>query len=199
MVKILNIAFVKIILLLFCISPSVFSHNIILTYASFSIDQKEVVWIHNYHQNETSENLREKIYDLLKRKAWIKNVRYDGPEIIADIEDFRVDYKRYGGKYLDTSALIRSAKWKGKLRVSFKEGKYRILVYGLQYEALQPSMNSGKMSYGAHLIHGTWSDWVLNSYRTAFKKRRYKNMHFMHVSLKDGFTVHDTQVMDNDW
>lgn len=180
------------------ISSSVYSQPV-PTYSSFAIDHKEVVWVQIYHQNESAESLSAQVLDFLKRKAWVKNLEYDGPELVADIQHFRVDYKRYGGKYMNTSSLIRSARWTGKLRVSFKDGKYRVVVYGLQYDARQPTMNTGKVSNAAHMIHGSWSDWVLNNYRSAFKKKRHKNMDLMHFNLKDGFTITETQVIDSDW
>jgi hypothetical protein len=189
----------RLLFIIILIASDLYSQHSMETYASFAIDHKEVAWIQIYHQDESSENLSAQVFDFLKRKAWIKNLEYDGPEIIADLQNFRVDYKRYGGKFMNTSSLIRSGRWSGKLRVSFKDGKYRVVVYGLQYDAHQPTINTGKVSNESHMIHGTWSDWVLNNYRSAFKKRRHKNMDFMHFSLKDSFTIRETEVIDNKW
>lgn len=181
------------------IASHAYSQDYIPTYASFTIDHKEVVWIQTYHQNAFAEDLATQVFEFLKHKGWIKNLEYDGKEIIADLHKFRVDYKRYGGKYMNTSSLIRSARWSGKLRVSFKDGKYRVVVYGLEYDARQPTHNTGKVSHASHIVHGTWSDWVLNNYRSAFKKRRHQNMDYMHLGLKDSFTLTETQVIDGDW
>lgn len=169
------------------------------TYSAFAIDHKEVVWIQVFHAKQSEEVLTDLVYDFLKRKAWIKNIHFDGHELVADIENFRVDYKRYGGKYMNTSNLIRTARWSAKMRVSFKDGKYRVVVYGIEYDARQPAMHAGKMSNQPHKIHGTFTSWVLNSYRTHFKKSRHTNLDIMHFNLKDGFTLKETDLIDEDW
>lgn len=188
-----------ILFLIVLISSVVYSQHKIQTYASFAIDQKEVVWAQVYPQNDSRESLTTEVLDFLKRKAWIKNIEFSGQEIIADLEDFRVDYKKYGGKYINTSMLIRSARWSGKVNISFKDGKYRIIVYGLHYDARQPAMHTGKMTNLAHPIHGTWTDWVLNKYRSGFRSIRRKNMDLMHLSLKDSFTLKESSFENVDW
>lgn len=169
------------------------------TYSYFSIDNKEVIWVQVYHVLHPADVLTKHVHDFLELKPWIKNIQYDGPEIVADIQNLRVDYKRYGGKYMNTSNLIRTGRWSGKARIGFKDGKYRVVVYGLEYDARQPGMHAGKMSNQPHIIHGTWTDWVLNNYRSNFKRSRYLNMDIMHFHLKDSFTVTNTELIDNEW
>ena len=169
------------------------------TYSAFAIDHKEVIWVQVFHAPQSSEALADHVFDLLKRKSWIKNIHFDGQELVADIQNFRVDYKRYGGKYLNTSNLIRTARWSAKTRISFKDGKYRVIVYGIEYDARQPGMHAGKMNNQPHQIHGTFTDWVLNNYRTHFKKSRHNNMDIMHFNLKEGFTLKETELIDEDW
>lgn len=169
------------------------------TYSAFAIDNKEVVWVQVYHAQQPADLLRDQVSDFLKRKAWIKDLHIDGGEIVADLQSFRVDYKRYGGKYMNTSNLIRTARWSGKVRATFKDGKYRVIVYGLEYDARQPAMQAGKMSNESHMVHGTWTNWVLNAYRSQFKKSRHINMDIMHFNLKDSFTLTETELIDEAW
>lgn len=169
------------------------------TYSAFAIDNKEVIWVQVYHAPQAARVLRQHVHDLLKHKAWVKNLRADGSGFIVDLENLRVDYKRYGGRYMNTSNLIRTARWSGKARISFKEGKYRVIVYGLEYDARQPAMNAGKMSNQSHMIHGSFTDWVLNKYRSHFRKSRHINMDIMHAHLKDSFTLTETELVDEDW
>jgi hypothetical protein len=100
---------------------------------------------------------------------------------------------------MNTSNLIRTARWSGKLRIIFKDGKYKVIVYGLEYDARQPAMQAGKMSNESHMVHGTWTDWVLNAYRSHFKKSRHINMDIMHFNLKESFTLTETELIDEDW
>jgi hypothetical protein len=186
-----------IVLLLF--SFSTYGQEKNATYSAFAIDNKEVIWVQVYHAQQPADRLLTLLHDFLKRKSWIKNLQYDGDEIVADIENLRLDFKRYGGKYMNTSNLIRTGKWSGKARISFKDGKYRVVIYGIEYDARQPAMHAGKMSNQPHMIHGTWTDWVLNNYRSQFKKSRHLNMDIMHFNLKDGFTLTETELIDREW
>lgn len=170
-----------------------------ITYSAFSIDNKEVIWVQVYHAPQNSDSLTAQLFEFLKRKAWIKDLHFDGSELVADIRNFKVDYKRYGGRYMNTSNLIRTGRWSGKTRISFKDGKYRVIVYALEYDARQPAMHAGKMSNQPHMIHGSWTDWVLNRYRSQFRKSRHVNMDIMHFNLKDGFTLTETELIDTDW
>lgn len=169
------------------------------TYSAFAIDNKEVIWVQVYHTPQPAAILSQHVFDFLKRKAWVRNLHVDGPEIVMDLENFRVDYKRFGGRYMNTSSLIRTARWSGKARISFKEGKYRVIVYGLEYDARQPAMNAGKMSNQSHMIHGSFTDWVLNKYRSHFRKNRHVNMDILHAHLKESFTLTETEFVDEDW
>lgn len=169
------------------------------TYSAFAIDNKEAIWVQVFHAQQPADILSKQVHDFLKHKAWIRDIHFDGDDIIADIRNLRVDYKRYGGKYMNTSNLIRTARWSGKTRISFKDGKYRVVVYGLEYDARQPAMHAGKMNNQSHMIHGSWTHWVLNHYRTQFKKSRHLNMDMMHFHLKDSFTLTETQFIDNAW
>lgn len=169
------------------------------TYSAFVLLDKEVMWVQVYHAQQSRDVLSQHVRDFLVRKPWIRELHYDGTDLVADVVNLRVDYKRYGGKYTNTSNLIRTGRWSGKVRISFKDGKYRVIVYGLEYDARQPAMHAGKMSNQAHPIHGSWTDWVLNRYRTHFRKSRHINMDLMHLQLKDSFTLSEIDVIDNEW
>jgi hypothetical protein len=183
----------RLLLTFFLCSSCLLAQESMPSYASFVIDHKEVVWAQVFPKKGSAETVSAEVMDFLKRKAWIKNIEFSDGQIIADLENYRIDYKKYGGRYLNTSTLIRSARWFGKIRVDFKDDKYRIMVYGLHYEVRHPTMNTGKNSRAAHMIHGTWTDWVLNNYRSHFRKVRHQNMDFMHFSLRDSFTLTETQ------
>ena len=43
-----------------------------VTYSAFAIDNKEVVWVQVYHAHQPSGQLTDRVFDLLKRKSWIK-------------------------------------------------------------------------------------------------------------------------------
>lgn len=181
------------------IAYPLYSQQGITSYQSFVIDNKEVFWTQVYHHQEETEVVSKRLFEHLKLKPWITNISRDSDDIVADLINYRPDYKRYGGKFMNTSTIIRTGKWAGKMRINFKEGKYRVILYGLSYEATQAATGSGKVTIEQHDIHGTLSEWALENYRHAFKKNRLKNLDMLHFSFKDSFTLNFNQVIDSDW
>lgn len=177
----------------------VFCQHGIVNYQSFVIDNKEVVWAQVYHHEETTEALTKKLFDHLKRKMWITNIGYEGSDIVAELINYRADYQRYGGKFINTSTVLRTGRWTGRVRISFKEEKYRVALYGLNYEATQAASGSGRVTIEQHEIMGTLGEWALNKYRSGFKKKRLTNLDMLHFSFKDSFTLTLDQVIDDDW
>lgn len=171
----------------------------ILNYQSFVIDHKEVVWLQVFHEEHPVDQLRKELFDHLKQKSWIKDIVIASEEIVAEITDYRPDYKRYGGKFTNTSEIIRTGKWSGKMKISFKEGKYRVFLYGLNYQARQSTTGSGKATIEQHEVTGSLSEFVLNDTRTAFKKSKLRNLDILQFSFKDSFTIKADQLIDADW
>lgn len=189
----------RLILLLLIFTNPAFCQQGIVNYQSFFIDNKEVVWAQVYHHEETTESLNKKLFEHLKRKVWMTNIGYEGSDIVAELINYRADYQRYGGKFLSTSTVLRTGRWTGKVRIAFKEQKYRVILYGLNYEAIQATSGSGKVTIQAHEISGTLGSWALNKYRSGFKKNRLTNLDMLHFSFKDSFTLTLDQVIDSDW
>ncbi len=167
-------------------------------YLSFAIDHKEVVWLQVYHE-ESSADLQQKVFDHLRKKVWIRNIQKEDGDIVAELVDYRPDYKRYGGKFSNTSEIIRTGKWAGRMKISFKEGKYRVFLYGVTYEAQQSTSGSGKATIEQHETSGTLNDFVLNDTRSSFRKNKLKNLDILHFSFKDSFTITFDQLIDADW
>jgi hypothetical protein len=181
------------------IASTAVAQNPPVAYRSFHIEHKEVVWIQVYHEEPVVENLPQRLFDHLKNKVWIKDIQFEGTDIVAELTDYRPDYKRYGGKFTNTSSIVRTGKFAGRVRVNFKEGKYRVILEGITYSALQSSTGSGKATIEQHQVSGTLSDFSLNNYRTSFKKRNALNLDILHSSFKDSFTIKVNQVIDEDW
>ena len=184
--------------LFFAWIPS-FAQNEIKNYQAFVVDNKEAIWIEVYHREDDPNNLPQKVFDHLEKKSWLTNLKFEEGDLVGELIDYRPDYKRYGGKFMNTSSIIRTGKWKGKLRINFKEGKYRVIIYGLQYDALQSSSGSGKATIEQHNVSGSLTEWMLNDFRTSFKKKGLKNLDILHFSFKDSFTIVVNQVIDSDW
>jgi hypothetical protein len=170
-----------------------------VNYQSFSIDNTDVVWAQVYHHEKSIDEVRKQIFSHLQRKIWIKDIRVEGEDILAELVNYRPDYKRYGGKFMNTSNIIRTGRWTGRVKITFKDEKYRVVLYRIEYTALQASSGSGKATIEQHPVSGTLSEFALNNFRTAFKKNRLVNLDILHLSFKDSFTLTENQVIDSDW
>jgi hypothetical protein len=169
-------------------------------YQSFGIHNKEAVWAQVYHFDASAEETSAKLFEQLKHKAWINNIQYDETDIVADLVNFHPDYKRYGGKFSNTSMIIRTGRWAAKIRIGFKEGKYRVVVFNITYEALQSSTGPGKGTIETHPVTGTLGKLVLNDQRSSFKKNHLRNLDILHYNLKDSFVPAPEPVMSSvDW
>jgi hypothetical protein len=186
--------------LLTFISPVALPAQEMLTsYQSFFIDNVDVVWAQVYHHEKSIDEVRKKLFNHLQRKVWIKNIKLEGENIVAELVNYRPDYKRYGGKFMNTSNIIRTGRWTGRLTISFKDEKYRVVLYGVEYAAMQSASGSGKATIEQHPISGTLTEFALNNYRTAFRKNRLMNLDILHLSFKDSFTLTENQLIDSDW
>jgi hypothetical protein len=172
----------------------------VTTYRSFTIHNREAVWSQVYQANSISAgDLSIKLFTHLKGRIWLTNLQYEGQDIVGDIQRMKIEYKKYGGRFMNTSTILRTGTWYGKLRISFKDEKYRVVIYDLHYTAMQPATGSGKLTMEAHEISGTFSEWVLNNYHTEFRKSRFTNLDIIHTSLNDKFILQDKQATDNAW
>src|SRR4051812_27487742 len=108
----------RVIVFLLLFSPQVFSQTI-EKYLSFAIDNKEVLWVQVYHEDSPAKDISQKVFTHLKNKVWVEELAFDGDDLIGEIVSYRADYKRYGGKFTNTSQVVRTGKWSGHFRISF--------------------------------------------------------------------------------
>jgi hypothetical protein len=168
-------------------------------YQAFHLEHKEVAWLQVFHVDDTVTNLSKQLYEHLSHKSWVTALKFDGEDLIGELIEYKPDYKRYGGKYMNTSEVTRTGRWKSKVRISFKPGKYRVMLYGLNYIAKQSTTGSGKATIEQHPVNGNIEEWTLNNFRTAFRKNRMKDLDILHFSFKDSFTLKFNQLIDKDW
>jgi len=184
---------------LLILSQYAFAQPLVTSYQAFSVTNGEVLWVQVYHHDDPANILSEKLFNHLRRKTWITDLQREGDDIVGTLINYRPDYKRYGGTFRNTSIVVRTGKWEGKVRINVRNGKYRVILESLHYEAQQPATGSGKATIQKHAVSGNLAQWALNRYRTLFRKKRFTNLDIMHVSFKDSFTLVADQLIDSDW
>lgn len=169
-------------------------------YLAFVIDNNELIWSQVYEDDRfPPDALPASMFKYLDSRTWINNIKFEDEDIVADISNYKMDYKRYGASFMKTSTIIRTGRWTAKLRVSFKDSKYRVVIYGINYTAVQPTTGSGRATLEAREIDGTLSEWALTNLRTSIKKSWFDNLDIVHHNLKKSFTIVSYAEMNREW
>ena len=126
----------------FCLQAN--SQRITTVYNSFHADPKGVFWARNFDQpGYSSSSLRNRMLDHLLKNPFVREVKMDSVgNISASIRNLKMNYKRFGIRYISTSDKISDGRWKGKLKVEFNNEKYRIVIDHLAYNAAIPTVRN---------------------------------------------------------
>ena len=139
------------------------AHSQITSYKNFMIEDREVVY---RLVNDTSVSV-DVYVQFLETLSTVKiNQVYDD-YIIAEFNNLPVDFRRYGYKWGNTPILVQTYDTSGKLRIDFKNDKYRITLQGiklvneketedLSFYALRNKKDSFRPAYASHDILGIY-------------------------------------------
>jgi hypothetical protein len=163
-------------------------------YFNFVIENNDSVWKYIYHKNGDNKS---KMKRQLMANPYIKNIRETEAGLVADIENWQIDYKKEGGSHMSTSMAVTGGKWNGRVLIDFRDGKYRVSVSGLNFDAGSVGVYGGGITINQD-IFDNWADWTLNKPRTDFKRNQNKNMKLMDSALRTMFTITNPQQTD-DW
>jgi hypothetical protein len=119
----------KIALSLFIILSSLTGFCQALTYGNFRVDNQQLVYQKIFlHDSITSEKLGAYIASL----PFISDLDRSDNEMKFRINDFTVDFKKFGFNEVTAAPIIQSGKFSGEGSIDMKDGKYRITLFNLQ-------------------------------------------------------------------
>lgn len=99
------------------------------TVGNFKLEDQKLAHVYVYEPTDTV-NVRQKVYQQLSMNPQFHNIQNEGNSITAEIKDMKIDYKKYGGKWGNTPAMLNYP-INGRLLVEFKDGRYRTIVQGI--------------------------------------------------------------------
>lgn len=99
------------------------------SYGNFRIDNQQLIYQKVFLQDSVSF---EKLGDYFVSLPFVKDFDRSNDEMKFKINDFTVDFKKFGFNEVTTAPIIQSGKFSGDVSVDVKEGKYRVTIFNLQ-------------------------------------------------------------------
>lgn len=133
----------KICALLFLLPLS--AHAQIKEYEGFRIEDREIIW-----QTVVDTTIGfEVVKEYYQTQPGFRNVSYTDRSLLADVTDFAMDYTKYGKKSMSLPIITQGYTFSGKLRVDFKEDRYRLTFFGVYMTPIvqAPLLRSGTMTF----------------------------------------------------
>lgn len=143
---------------------------------------------------EMKENSKEEIVSFFQS---LSNVQISdvSDELIGEIEDMNINYKKYGGKYMNTLILLNQ-KMNSKIKVQFKDDKYRIILRDIKFYD-DVSLNSlSTLKESDNITH--FSDFMVKKKKGEFRTSKIllKGLEYMDLYFNDFFTYKESKSDD---
>jgi hypothetical protein len=100
-----------------------------VSYGSFKLAEQEIIYQKIFSQDSISVAKLEEHYKTL---SYISNLEVKSNELLFDMNDITVDYKKFQFTQVNTPSILQTGKFSGKVSVGVKDGKYRITVKSIQ-------------------------------------------------------------------
>jgi hypothetical protein len=133
----------RLCLLLLLLPLSTYSQ--IEAYEGFRIEDREIIW-----QTVVDTTISfEVVKEYYQTQPGFRNVSYTDKSLLADVSDFAIDYTKYGKKSMSLPIITHGYTFSGKLRVDFKEDRYRLTFFGVYMTPIvqAPLLTPGTMTF----------------------------------------------------
>src|SRR5688572_24939896 len=114
-------------LILMLISLNSFSQ--VTSYGNFRIDNQQLIYQKVFLMDSITVD---KLGNYLVTLPFVKDFDRSHDEIKFKINDFVVDFKKFGLNEVTTATIIQSGKYSGDATIDMKDGKYRVTLFNLQ-------------------------------------------------------------------
>jgi hypothetical protein len=106
------------------------AHGQITSYGNFKASEQELIYQKIFDQDSITA---EKLAAFYTAQPWAANVQTAGNEVTFDMNELRVDYKKFQFSQVAVPPVIQTGKYSGKVAVGIKDGKYRITVRSIMF------------------------------------------------------------------
>jgi len=102
----------------------------ITSYGNFKTSEQELIYQKIFEQDSITP---EKLVTFYQAQPWASNVQASGNEVTLDMNELKVDYKKFQFSQVATPPVIQTGKYSGKVAVGIKDGKYRVTVRSIVF------------------------------------------------------------------
>lgn len=95
------------------------------TFGSFKAEDQEIKFQKVLNQDSITVAKLEAFYKTL---PYISNLTTTGDALTFNVNELVVDFKKFQFRQMDVPTLIQTGKYNGKVTVSVRDGRYRILI-----------------------------------------------------------------------
>lgn len=95
------------------------------SFGNFRIDEQELIYQKIFLNDSITAA---KLGDYYKALPYATNVQVKGDEVLFDLNELVVDYKKFQFTQVATPSIIQTGKFSGKAIVGVKDGRYRVTV-----------------------------------------------------------------------
>ncbi len=97
----------------------------VMSYGNFKVSEQELIYQKVFSHDSVS---LEKLQSYYAALPFVKGAAISGGELTFTMNEFVVDYKKFGFSQVSTPAIIQTGRYSGKVSVYAKEGRYRVTV-----------------------------------------------------------------------
>jgi hypothetical protein len=100
------------------------------TYGNFKLDEQELIYQKIFTQDSIT---LEKLSEYFGKHSFVGNLNVDDTRLAFDLNEFVVDYKKFGFSPVSTFTLLKTGKFYGTVTISVRDGKYRVTVRNIEF------------------------------------------------------------------
>lgn len=155
---------------------------------NFYIENNGIVYKHVFEANELNQTqIVEKLNIILSNSTGIVNVKLIDNEFVGRIEDFTIDYRKFGGKLITAWTALNYPMF-ADFKIQVKDLKYRMIITNIEF--INPS------PYFIYNVYG----FATNNNKTQFTDKNpiLKGLEFIDKTIIEKFKL-SVEKANDDW
>jgi hypothetical protein len=100
------------------------------TYGNFKLDEQELIYQKIFPQDSIT---LEKLAEYFGKQSFVSNLDVNDTRLAFDLNEFVVDYKKFGFSPTSTFTLLKTGKFYGTVTITVRDGKYRVTLRNIEF------------------------------------------------------------------
>jgi hypothetical protein len=100
------------------------------TYGNFKLDEQELIYQKIFSQDSIT---LAKLAEYFGKQSFVSNLDVNDTRLAFDLNEFVVDYKKFGFSPVSTFSLLKTGKFYGTVTITVRDGKYRVTLRNIEF------------------------------------------------------------------